>query len=455
MSRIINEKILEKAGKSVLAGLSLTAAAKKHKISRTTLSAFLQSEGKQSSHQKRLTEIAQYKDRAIQMRKNGMSISKIAKTFSLSQSTVSIWCQNIPISDKQYLKNLCREPEKKELAIKYRKQGMFTTEIAKTLNCSKASVSLWLKQARLDDESLDNLVSHRKSEGSYKADCVHYIDKVVELRMSGYTYAEIAKLINKKFEFVTYTFSQFNCSDEQTSKITKLVKERTRHRRRAGELKPVGGIRQGVERSKFGYYKGIYCSSTYELCWVIYNLDHGNEVKRFDGFLECPKEKFKYYPDFIQNENEIIEIKGYENESVARKTALAESLGYKVSLLKKDDLKHIFEYVDKTYNVKPLSRHILYDNYKPVYLFCCSQCQNEFEVFKLRDRHKTGQTIFCSSKCATAHRVSQPDRVSLRKISLEDTCKVKADRAAGMTLRSIAAKYSVSLCTIQTVLKRP
>jgi len=184
-------------------------------------------------------------------------------------------------------------------------------------------------------------------------------------------------------------------------------------------------------------------------------LDHGNEVKRFEGFLECPTERFKYYPDFIQNKNEIIEIKGYEDKGVARKTALAESLGYKVSLLKKDDLKHIFEYVDKKYNVKPLSRHTLYDNHKPVHVFCCSQCQNDFEVFRLRDRHRNSQTVFCSSKCATMHRVSQPDRVSLRKISLEDTCKVKNDRDSGMTLRAIATKYSVSLCTIQTVLKRP
>lgn len=455
MAKQVNYKILEKAAASVLAGATLTAAAEKYKMSRTTLTDFLKKKGFQYGHQKRSIEISQCKLGAVQMRKNGMSISKIAKTLSLSQGTVSKWCQDIRISNKQYLNNLCREPEKRELAIKYRKQGMFTTEIAKTLNCSKASVSLWLEQARLDDESLDNLVSRRKSEGSYKADCVHYIDKVVELRMSGYTYAEIAKQINKTFEFVTYTFSQFHCSDEQKSEITKSVQERTRRRRQAGELKPVGGIRQGVERSKVGYYKGIYCSSTYELCWVIYNLDHGNEVKRFEGFLECPREKFKYYPDFIQNKNQIIEIKGYENESVARKTALAESLGYKVYLLKKDDLKHVFEYVDKKYNVKPLSRHTLYDNHKPVHLFCCSQCQNEFEVFRLRDRHKTGQTIFCSSKCATAHRVSQPDRVSLRKISLEDTYKVKNDRYSGMTLRAIAAKYSVSLCTIQTVLKRP
>src|SRR6516164_8460315 len=34
--------------------------------------------------------------------------------------------------------------------------------------------------------------------------------------------------------------------------------------------KAKGGIRIGSGRSKSGYYKGIYCGSTYELCWVIY-----------------------------------------------------------------------------------------------------------------------------------------------------------------------------------------
>ena len=36
-----------------------------------------------------------------------------------------------------------------------------------------------------------------------------------------------------------------------------------------------GGKRHGSGRGKKGWYKGYYCDSTWELAWVIYQLDHG------------------------------------------------------------------------------------------------------------------------------------------------------------------------------------
>jgi hypothetical protein len=47
-----------------------------------------------------------------------------------------------------------------------------------------------------------------------------------------------------------------------------------------------GGYRIGSGRSKSGYYKGIYCGSTYELCWAIHALDHNIKFSRFDKKLE-------------------------------------------------------------------------------------------------------------------------------------------------------------------------
>ena len=43
-----------------------------------------------------------------------------------------------------------------------------------------------------------------------------------------------------------------------------------------------GGYREGSGRSKHGYYKGVYCGSTYELVYVIYRLDHDLTVNRFN-----------------------------------------------------------------------------------------------------------------------------------------------------------------------------
>jgi len=124
-----------------------------------------------------------------------------------------------------------------------------------------------------------------------------------------------------------------------------------------------GGYRLGSGRSKHGYYKGIYCGSTYELCWVIYSLDNGIKFRRFPSFLQ--RGNLKYYPDFLLEDNKtIVETKGYESvESVDKKTKLAESFGYKVNVLRKKDLEPIFEYVTKKYNTKKY--YTLYDNYTP------------------------------------------------------------------------------------------
>ncbi len=84
-----------------------------------------------------------------------------------------------------------------------------------------------------------------------------------------------------------------------------------------------GGYREGSGRSNSGYYKGIYCGSTYELVWIIYRLDHNLSVTRFNGFI--PYNNTKYFPDFIDG-NTIYEMKGYHTEAVDMKTEAAKAL---------------------------------------------------------------------------------------------------------------------------------
>ena len=127
-----------------------------------------------------------------------------------------------------------------------------------------------------------------------------------------------------------------------------------------------GGYREGSGRSKSGYYKGIYCGSTYELCWVIHSLDHGIEFTRFPGRLE--RDGLRYYPDFLLIDGKtIIETKGYEKQdSVDRKTKLAESFGYDVRVLRKEDLEYAFSYVKSKYGTSNFQT--LYDEYKPSHI---------------------------------------------------------------------------------------
>lgn len=156
--------------------------------------------------------------------------------------------------------------------------------------------------------------------------------------------------------------------------------------------KNAGGYRAGSGRAKTGYYKGIYCGSTYELCWLIYQLDHNLDVSRFEGVLEF--NDVKYIPDFLQD-GKIIEIKGYErHESVEKKSAVAAHLGYDVIVLRKENLEHCFKWVRENYNVNKF--YELYDNYKPIYSYACSYCNTEFNT----DRKRNTEHVYCSRSCS-------------------------------------------------------
>lgn len=72
-----------------------------------------------------------------------------------------------------------------------------------------------------------------------------------------------------------------------------------------------GGLRKGSGRGKKGWYKGYWCDSSWELAWVIYNIENGIKFERNHlGFeYEYKNQKRKYHPDFIVS-NTFYEIKG-------------------------------------------------------------------------------------------------------------------------------------------------
>ena len=122
--------------------------------------------------------------------------------------------------------------------------------------------------------------------------------------------------------------------------------------------KPCGGIRPGGGRGKHGEYKGIWCDSTYELVWVIYNLDHKISFQRNKlGFKYVFEGKqHVYYPDFICS-NEYTEIKGFMRKHDYFKFEQFPS-NLKLKVLSGEDLKNQFDYVYSTYGKDLIS---LYD----------------------------------------------------------------------------------------------
>lgn len=120
-----------------------------------------------------------------------------------------------------------------------------------------------------------------------------------------------------------------------------------------------GGYREGSGRGKKGYYMGYRCDSTWELAWIIYNLDNGNEFDRNnEGFqYEYNGSTHKYYPDFILPDNTYIEIKGIMDDKNIHKI---QSFQGKLIVLTKKDIEPIIKIIKTKYNINDLT--ILYDN---------------------------------------------------------------------------------------------
>ena len=183
---------------------------------------------------------------------------------------------------------------------------------------------------------------------------------------------------NQKFEVQPSSSKRRFCSRECSNRSQKRAP---------------GGYRPGSGRSKSGYYKGIYCGSSYELVWCIHRLDHDLPFERFEGKLT--NGDITYIPDFLIDGNTIVELKGYEQKAkTAKKTALAESLGYNVQVLYEKDLQEQFQYVNQTYDFQNVWE--LYDDYKPLYSYECDACKKHFST----DIRKKTKIKYCSRQCA-------------------------------------------------------
>lgn len=173
----------------------------------------------------------------------------------------------------------------------------------------------------------------------------------------------------------------------------------------------VGGYREGSGRSKHGYYKGIYCGSTYELVWVIYNIDNNIEFKRFENTLEF--EGIKYIPDFIIG-NTIHEIKGFgDKDRIAKKCEVAKKNGYDIVVLYKKDIQYMFDYVSSKYKTKKYFE--LYDEYAPKYNYICGTCGKEFG----RDKKSKLLINFCSRFCSSKYSPNAIDRDEIIRLHSE------------------------------------
>lgn len=135
---------------------------------------------------------------------------------------------------------------------------------------------------------------------------------------------------HKEFHgFVGHSFPAWNknkpISEETKLKISKALTGKPSHLQSeesrlkisntAKVNKKSGGYRKGSGCGKKGWYKGYFCDSSWELAFVIYNLEHGIEFERNHTFFnyEYEGQIKKYLPDWKMND-EYIGNKGYWSE---------------------------------------------------------------------------------------------------------------------------------------------
>ena len=125
---------------------------------------------------------------------------------------------------------------------------------------------------------------------------------------------------------------------------------------------------------KQGWYKGYWCDSSWELAFVMYNIDHDIKLERNTKSFEYNYKNAKhlYYPDFILEDGNYVEIKGFLNE---RDKAKIDSFSNKLLVLDKNSIQKYLNYVIFTYGNK---FYELYDNYTYVIKkrkkITCPQC---------------------------------------------------------------------------------
>ena len=124
-----------------------------------------------------------------------------------------------------------------------------------------------------------------------------------------------------------------------------------------------GGLRIGSGKGKMGWYKGYYCRSSWELAWIVYQLDHNVIPEQCSESFEymIGDEVHRYYPDFKINEV-YYEIKGahynkwkYKKEQFPKDKIL-------IIIDGKKEIKPYIEYIEKKYGKK--FWEILYEDKK-------------------------------------------------------------------------------------------
>ena len=202
--------------------------------------------------------------------------------------------------------------------------------------------------------------------------------------------AKVSKSVEKKIvstpsqEFQERSRKGWKHKARRPKKVP-LTPEQVREHMRELALKRDNRGGRGIK----GYYKGIWCDSSWELAWVLFALDHGIPFTRnTDIFPYIHENKaFAYKPDYKVFDC-WIEVKGLKS---AKWQSKQDCFPYpdKLVVLYYKDLKFIFDYVRNKYGKDYV---LLYDNFT----YSSKKCQFCGKAFF---DVRNGSKKFCNQNC--------------------------------------------------------
>ena len=154
-------------------------------------------------------------------------------------------------------------------------------------------------------------------------------------------------------------------------------------------LKNSGGKREGSGRGEKGWYKGIFCDSSWELAFVIYKKDREEKIERNTEWREYTLggKTRKYLPDFVTREG-IIEIKGFKTDEWGQK----HKENPDVIVLYEEEMKPILEYVKSKYGNDFIK--LYEDKNNSLYSGTCKYCGSKCKRIN----------TFCNNSCSLKYR---------------------------------------------------
>lgn len=134
-------------------------------------------------------------------------------------------------------------------------------------------------------------------------------------------------------------------------KLTVWTDDMRQRQSKNAKDRKLGGYHKNGGKGKRGWYKGFWCDSSWELAWVIYNLDHGiHFIRNTKGFPYVFEGSTHYYhPDFLLDDGTYVEIKGwYDAKTLTKHESFRES-GHLLIVLDKNNIGEILSYVEEKY----------------------------------------------------------------------------------------------------------